>query len=67
MSTDIEARGQGFDSTEVEFSAKTEKGKEALQTMGGGFACIGMTVRKSALGTFLDCFSNLGCTVHWVG
>lgn len=64
---DILVTGQGFDSTQVEFRAITNKGKEGLQALGGGFACIGMTIRKSALGDYLDNLRKVGCIVSWAG
>lgn len=64
---DIIATGQGFGSTQVEFRAVSEAGKVALQTMGGGFACVGMTVRKSYCGDYLSQFEGAGCVVKWEG
>jgi hypothetical protein len=60
---DIAVKGD-FQATEVEFEAVTPKGMQAMQQMGGGFACIGMTVRKSYAGDYIDRFRELGCIVE---
>lgn len=62
---DILAIGQGFGATEVELKALTGKGREGLRAIGGGFACIGLTVRKSSLGDYLDNLRKEGCVVSW--
>lgn len=62
---DILAIGEGFGATEVELKALTDKGKEGLRSLGGGFACVGITIRKSALGHYLDMFRREGCIVSW--
>ena len=64
--TDIVATGQGFDCTEAEFEAVTERGKAAMAAI-GGFACIGIKVRKSYVGDVLDRLESKGCTVRWCG
>lgn len=61
---DIVATGRGFDSTEAEFEAVTERGKAAMASV-GGFACIGIKVRKSYVGDVLDKLESKGCIVKW--
>lgn len=62
---DIQAfREQGFDATEVHFEAVSERGKAAMAQI-GGFACIGMTVRKSYVGVMLDRLQVVGCQIQW--
>lgn len=62
---DIQAfREQGFDATEVHFEAASERGKAAMAKI-GGFACVGMTVRKSYVGFMLDRLQAVGCQIQW--
>lgn len=61
---DIEATGEGFGATEVQFAAITDAGKAAMAKI-GGFACIGMTIRKSSVGQMLDRLAAEGVTVRW--
>jgi 2-keto-3-deoxy-6-phosphogluconate aldolase len=63
---DIQAIGQGFGATEVQFNAVSDAGKAALQAIGGGFACIGMTVRKSSAGDAIQALAAQGVSVSWV-
>ena len=63
---DIQAIGQGFGATEVQFTAISDAGKAAMAKI-GGFACIGMTVRKSYVGDMLDALAAQGVTPTWVG
>lgn len=61
---DIIATGQGFDRTEAEFEAVSERGKAAMAAI-GGFACIGIKVRKSYVGEMVDRLESKGCTIKW--
>ena len=61
---DIQAIGQGFDATEVQFQAISDAGKTAMAKI-GGFACIGMTIRKSYVGQMLDALEQQGVQVSW--
>ena len=61
---DIQAIGQGFDATEVQFQAVSDAGKAAMAKI-GGFACIGMTIRKSYVGQMLDALEQQGVQVSW--
>ena len=63
---DIQAIGQGFGATEVQFTAISDAGKAAMAKI-GGFACIGMTVRKSYVGDMLDALATQGVSATWVG
>lgn len=65
---DIKVTTEGFNGTTVTFTAVNETGEKALQKMGGGFACIGMTVRKSIAGDFqMDLEHAHNCKVVFVG
>ena len=61
---DVQAIGQGFDATEVQFQAVSDAGKAAMAKI-GGFACIGMTIRKSCVGQMLDALERQGVQVSW--
>lgn len=61
---DIQAIGQGFDATEVQFQAISDAGKAAMAKI-GGFACIGMTIRKSYVGQMLEALEQQGVQVSW--
>lgn len=61
---DIQAVGQGFSATEVQFNAISDAGKAAMAKI-GGFACIGMTVRKSCVGQMLQALNDQGVQVSW--
>ena len=65
LEIDIKATGNGFSSTEVQFTAVSEAGKAAMAKV-GGFACIGMSIRKSHVGQMLDVLSDQGVSIEWV-
>jgi len=52
-----------FSSTSHTFQACNKKGEKALQDLGGGFACTGMTYRKSFSGDVMDHLRFKGYTV----
>ena len=61
---DIKTTTEGFNGTTVTFTALTQKGEKALYEMGGGFACVGMIIRKSVAGDFqMDLEHSHGCKV----
>ena len=61
---DVKTTTQGFNGTTVTFTALTKKGETALYEMGGGFAVVAMTVKKSVAGDFqMDLEFAHGCTV----
>lgn len=63
---DILAIGGGFSSTTVELRAQTPAGCNWLQkSWGGGFACIGMTVRKSHAEAMLTDAQAKGLQLAW--
>ena len=49
---DIKTTTEGFNGTTVTFTALTERGEKALYEMGGGFAVVAMTVKKSVADDF---------------
>lgn len=61
---DIQAISQGFGATEVQFQAISDAGKAAMAKI-GGFACIGMTIRKSYVGQMLEALEQQGVQVSW--
>lgn len=61
---DIQAVGQGFSATEVQFSAVTDKGKAVMAKL-GGFACIGFTVPKSRADMAIDAIKAQGAIIGW--
>tara|TARA_Y100001968_G_C19030908_1_gene559786 strand:- start:345 stop:551 length:207 start_codon:yes stop_codon:yes gene_type:complete len=62
---DIKTTTEGFNGTTVTFTALTKKGETALYEMGGGFAVVAMTIRKSVAGDFqMDLEHAHGCKVN---
>ena len=65
---DIRTTTEGFNGTTVTFTALTKKGETALYEMGGGFAVVAMTIKKSVAGDFqMDLEHTHGCKVVFVG
>ena len=62
---DVKTTTEGFNGTTVTFTALTKKGETALYEMGGGFAVVAMTIRKSVAGDFqMDLEHAHGCKVN---